>query len=78
VFLAGVDDPPRRIEHDLVLVLARMAEFLAEIAFANQHGGDSGYIFQHVGQVGDTRRLLMSIPYASEQGIISARQGNLA
>src|SRR5690606_24604185 len=36
------------VEHFLVLGLARVAEFLAEVALADEHGADAGHILEHV------------------------------
>jgi hypothetical protein len=44
-FLTGIHNLRERIEHDLVLILPRIAQFLTEIAFANKHGADARYIF---------------------------------
>ena len=57
VTLAGVDDFRHRIEHDRVLCLARIAELLREIAFANQNGADAGHILENVVEVLDAGRI---------------------
>src|SRR5215467_11529855 len=56
--LAGVDDVLHRVEHLRMLVLAREAELLAQIAFADQDQADAGYLGEDVVEVLDRQRVL--------------------
>ena len=40
-------------EHDLVLVLARIAEFLRQVAFADQDAADARHVLKHVVEILD-------------------------
>ena len=57
-FLAGVDDLRHGVEHHLVLVLARIAELLGEVAFADQDGADAGHVLQDVVEILDALGVL--------------------
>jgi len=48
VLLAGLDDVGHGVEHLRVLVLAREAELLAEIAFADQDQADARHLGQNI------------------------------
>src|SRR5580704_10929847 len=47
MLLAGVDDALHPFQHHLVLVLARIAELLRQVAFADQDATDARHIFEH-------------------------------
>src|SRR5215204_1983116 len=48
--LANADDLGHRLQHHLVLVLARIAELLAQVALADEHGADARHLLQHIAQ----------------------------
>src|SRR5580704_18244074 len=47
VLLASVDDAFHPFQHDLVLVLARIAELLRQVAFADQDAADARNVLEH-------------------------------
>ena len=51
VLLAGVDHALHPFQHGLVLVLPRIAEFLRQVAFADQDGADARHILQYVVEI---------------------------
>src|SRR3984885_7644153 len=57
VLLAGVDHALHPYKHDLVLVLARIAELLGEVAFADQDGADARHVAQNVVEIFDAARV---------------------
>ncbi|MEI6324032.1 MAG: hypothetical protein WCO91_01150, partial [Gemmataceae bacterium] len=46
------------LEHDRVLILARHAEFLRQVAFADQHCADARDVLQHVVEIADAGGVL--------------------
>ena len=56
--LAGVDDLRHGVEHHLVLVLARIAELLRQIALADQDGADARHVLQDILEVLDALGVL--------------------
>ena len=57
-FLADRHDLGHRLEHHLVLGLARVAQFLRQVALADDDRADAGHVLQHVAQVLDAKRVL--------------------
>ena len=49
MFFAYLDDFGHCLENDWVFVLTGKAEFLAEIALANQDGANARYVRKYVG-----------------------------
>src|SRR5580698_808835 len=58
VLLAGVDHALHPLQQLRMLILARDAELLTEIAFADQDGADAGHLGQHGVEVFDTTGVL--------------------
>ncbi len=58
VLLAGIDHPLHPFEHLGMLVLARQAELLGEVAFADQDGADARDLLEDLGQVLDADGVL--------------------
>src|ERR1700757_1802470 len=58
MLLAGVDHALHPFEHDLVLVLARIAELLRQIAFADQDGADARHLAENGVEVFHAARVL--------------------
>src|ERR1700733_13449619 len=51
VLLAGIDHALHPFQHGLVLVLPRIAEFLRQVAFADQDGADARHVLQNVVEI---------------------------
>src|ERR1044072_760304 len=58
VLLAGVDHALHLLEEFRVLVLARNAELLTQIAFADQHRADALHLFEHRVEILDAAHVL--------------------
>ena len=58
VLLAGVDHALHPFQHDLVLVLPRIAELLRQVAFADQDAADARHVLEHVVEILDAAGIL--------------------
>src|SRR3984885_13761055 len=58
VLLAGVDDALHPFQHGFVFVLPGIAEFLRQVAFADQNAADARHVLEHVVEVLDAAGVL--------------------
>src|SRR5579859_2124016 len=57
-FFARGHDPRHSLHNRRMIVLPRKAEFLAQIAFADEDEPNAGNAFQYVAKIGDSLRVL--------------------
>ena len=55
---AGLADALHRVDHDRVVVVARVSEVLREVSLPDEHDPDARYLLEHLGEVLDGADLL--------------------